>query len=97
MEPAPLKHKTVIDPAPTLGMFKLAEIEIDCSECGRRGRYNRDRAIERHGADMTMNKFMRLMANCPRDGNERRPCRVGCSALLYMFQGAPFTGKYQSD
>ena len=89
--------KPVTDPAPTLGMFKLPVIEIDCSECGRRGRYNRDRAIERHGPDMTMNAFMRLMANCPRDGDEKRPCRVGCSDLLYMFQGAPFTEKYRDD
>lgn len=80
----------VIDPAPTLGMFKLPMIELDCSECGRRGRYNRDRAIEMHGAGMTVNQFMRLKANCPRDGNHKAPCRVGCSALLYMFQGAPF-------
>lgn len=90
-------HQTIWTKAPTLGMFKLPEIEIDCSECGRRGKYNRDRAIERHGAEMTVNQFMRLMADCPREGNESRLCRVGCSDLLYMFQGAPFTGKYQGD
>lgn len=89
--------KPVIDPAPTLGIFKLPVIKLDCSECGRSGQYGRDRAIQRHGADMTLNEFMRLMANCPRDGNEKRPCRVGCSDLLYMFQGAPFTERYDGD
>lgn len=85
--------KPVIVPPPTLGMFKLPVIKITCSECGRAGQYSRDRAIERHGADMTLNAFMRLMANCPRDADEKRPCRVGCSDLLYMFQGAPFDDK----
>jgi hypothetical protein len=80
----------VFTPVPTLGMFKLPVIEIDCRECDRRGKYNRDRAIERHGAGMTMNQFMRLMAKCPRDGNEKHPCRVGCPDLAYMFHGAPF-------
>ena len=47
--------------------------------------------------DLTMNAFMRMVANCPRDGDEKRPCRVGCSDLLYMFQGAPFTEKYRDD
>jgi hypothetical protein len=83
-------HQTMWTKPPTLGMFNLPVIKLDCSECGRQGQYNRDRAIERHGRDMTLNQFMRMKANCPRDRNERRPCRVGCPDLVYMFTGAPF-------
>jgi len=92
-----IRIKPVTTITPTLGLFKLPVIEVDCSECGRRGRYNRDRAIERHGADMTVNQFMRLVANCPRDGDVKRPCRIGCADLAYMFQGAPFTDKFTGD
>lgn len=89
--------KPVTTIIPTLGLFKLPVIEIDCSECGRRGRYNRDRAIERHGPGMTLNAFMRLVASCPRDGDEKRPCRIGCPDLAYMFQGVPFTDKFTAE
>lgn len=75
---------------PTLGNFTLPTIELMCTECDRRGRYNLERARERHGPEMTLNQFMRITANCPRDGDAKRPCRVGCPDLAYMFTGAPF-------
>jgi len=85
--------KTVWSTVPTLGNFELPTIELLCTECDRRGRYNLERARAQHGDEMTLNQFMRLVANCPRDGDERRPCRIGCPDLAYMFTGAPFSDK----
>lgn len=87
-----MSARTIWSTVPTLGIFKLPQIEIICAECDRRGRYSLARAIEEHGPDMTLNQFMRLKANCPRDGNTQRPCRIGCPDLAYMFSEAPFDG-----
>lgn len=87
-------NKPTSSPAPTLGMFKLPRIRIDCNECDRHGEYDRDRAIARHGADMTMYDFMRLVANCPRRDDQRHPCRLGCYDLAYMFRAEPMTDSY---
>ncbi|KQV83213.1 hypothetical protein [Rhizobium sp. Root1220] len=70
----------VKDPNVTLGIFRLKRIEVFCPTCSRRGFYDRDRAIERHGADCTMFNFFQAVANC---SNPR--CLVGCPDLLYMF------------
>lgn len=83
--------KPVYSTVPTLENFELEWIEMVCSDCGRRGRYNRDRARAEHGLQMTLNQFMRMKANCTRDTDPLRPCGVGCPDLAYMYQSAPFS------
>lgn len=52
---------------PTLGTFPHPFVCIACRYCQRRGRYRRDRLIREHGADITLDDFVRLVsANCRR-------------------------------
>jgi len=79
--------KPVMTIAPTLGMFKRDVIRIDCAHCARKGLYSRDRAIQRHGKDFTLQSFIRLVArDCPRPVDK---CKAGCDDLIYMFNEAP--------
>lgn len=80
----------------TLAEFKLPEMILRCG-CGRMGRYNMARAIERYGPDMAIPDFidMKVSAVCPafKSGN----CRAGCDDLMYMFQATPYTAEYGAD
>jgi hypothetical protein len=41
-------------------------IEIVCDPCGRRGRYNVERLIAKHGADMRLPELRTILADCPK-------------------------------
>lgn len=73
-----------------LSDFKLPKIVIACS-CGRKGVYDRDRAIERLG-DILIREFIESVVRaCPdwrRDPDKTR-CRGGCDDLIYMFSNLP--------
>ncbi|OCJ04436.1 hypothetical protein A6U87_16525 [Rhizobium sp. AC44/96] len=69
---------------PTLGMFRLKKINVECSTCGRHGIYDRDRAIEQYGADCTMFDFFQGISNCRKSN-----CKAGCMDLIYMFMNVP--------
>ena len=79
-----------------LSDFKLQKIVIVCS-CGRRGEYDRDRAIERYG-NIEIREFISMKAKVCRLRNENpdlNKCGAGCDDLMYMFQAAPFTDEWR--
>ncbi|MEY9782255.1 hypothetical protein [Sinorhizobium fredii] len=81
----------------TLAEFKLPHMILNCAQCGRKGRYNVARLIERHGPDMPICNFIAMIGRtCPRWVNqtERQACGLGCDALVYMFMTAPATDAY---
>lgn len=62
---------------PTLGEFPQPMICVACRYCKRRGRYRRDRLIREHGADMTLDAFVKMVsADCRRaeDRTRSKPC-----------------------
>jgi hypothetical protein len=53
------------DHAHTLSDFRTPTLSIECESCGRRGRYNVARLIERYG-DMKLPELRHVLANCPK-------------------------------
>jgi hypothetical protein len=52
--------------AVTLADVREPTIEIVCEPCGRRGRYNVERLIAKHGADMRLPELLTIIAGCPK-------------------------------
>ncbi|WP_018236753.1 hypothetical protein [Ensifer sp. BR816] len=81
----------------TLAEFTLPHMVLSCSQCGRRGRYNVARLIEKHGAGMPIRDFINLMGRrCDRrmQLREHQRCGLGCDALVYMFMPKPAAEGY---
>ncbi|MEY9631276.1 hypothetical protein [Sinorhizobium fredii] len=81
----------------TLADFTKPHMVLNCMQCGRKGRYNVARLIERHGPDMPIRDFINLIGqSCCRWVNptERQECGLGCSDLIYMFMPAPATDAF---
>jgi hypothetical protein len=53
------------DHAHTLSDFRVPILSIECEPCGRRGRYNIARLIEKYG-DMKLPELRHVLANCPK-------------------------------
>lgn len=53
------------DHAHTLSDFRTVTLSIECEPCGRFGRYNVARLIERYG-DMKLPELRHALANCPK-------------------------------
>jgi hypothetical protein len=51
--------------AHTLSDFRGPTLSIECEPCGRRGRYNIARLMEKYG-DMKLPELRRVLANCPK-------------------------------
>jgi hypothetical protein len=51
--------------ARTLSDFRVPTLSIECEPCGRRGRYNVARLIEKYG-DMKLPELRHVLANCPK-------------------------------
>jgi hypothetical protein len=51
--------------AHTLSDFLVPILSIECEPCGRRGRYNVAKLIEKYG-DMKLSELGQLLANCPK-------------------------------
>jgi hypothetical protein len=51
--------------AHTLSDFRVPTLSIECASCGRRGRYNGAKLIEKHG-DAKLPELRLLLANCPK-------------------------------
>ncbi len=53
-----------VEGALTLGQVaeRTATLEVACRRCGRHGRYNVVRLVERHGAGMPMPELLRVLA-----------------------------------
>ncbi|WP_051000134.1 hypothetical protein [Sinorhizobium fredii] len=65
---------------------------LTCNQCGRKGRYNVARLIEKHGADMTIRDFIAAIGSTRHrwvNQAERRGCGLGCDDLVYMFMPKP--------
>ena len=51
--------------AHTLSDFRVPTLSIECERCGRRGRYNVARLIEKYG-DAKLPDLRHVLANCPK-------------------------------
>ncbi|AUX76430.1 hypothetical protein [Sinorhizobium fredii] len=81
----------------TLAEFTLPQMVLTCSQCGRKGRYNVARLIEKHGADMPIRDFINLIGqSCERRTQlrEHQRCGLGCDDLIYMFTPRPAAEGY---
>lgn len=78
----------------TLSEFTQSHMVLTCNQCGRKGRYNVARLIEKHGPDMPIRDFIdQIGQSCHRWVNPKKwqRCGLGCSDLLYMFSPPPAT------
>jgi hypothetical protein len=48
----------------TLADVREPTIEIACEPCGRHGRYNVERLLAKHGADMRLPDLLTIIADC---------------------------------
>jgi hypothetical protein len=55
----------VRDHAHTLSDFRTPTLSIECEPCGRRGRYNVARLMEKYG-DAKLPELRYVLANCPK-------------------------------
>ena len=51
--------------AHTLSDFRVPTLSIECEPCGRRGRYNVAKLIEKYG-DAKLPELRHILANCPK-------------------------------
>ena len=51
----------------TLADVREETLEIVCEPCGRRGRYNVERLMAKHGPGMRLPELKAILANCPKD------------------------------
>jgi hypothetical protein len=65
------------DHAHTLSDFLVPTLSIECEPCGRRGRYNVAKLIEKYG-DMKLPELRHVLANCPKARSQsiHDRCRV---------------------
>jgi hypothetical protein len=68
----------VRDHAHTLSDFRVPTPSIECEPCGRRGRYNVARRMEKYG-DAKLPELRLILANCPKAKafSFHDPCKVG--------------------
>jgi len=64
----------------TLHDLRVPTLSIECEACGRRGRYNVARLIERYG-DIKLPDLRHVLANCPKIRRNRRASMIvaGCA------------------
>ena len=53
------------DHAHTLSDFRVPTLSIECEPCGRRGRYNIARLMEKYG-DAKLPELLDVLADCPK-------------------------------
>jgi hypothetical protein len=63
------------------GALELAEyptpiVELGCTRCNKRGQYQRDELIAKHGRKMALPDLRHALAKCARDGKEGQACGV---------------------
>lgn len=62
----------------TLSDYPHAVINVACRYCSRRGRYRRGRLISQYGGDLSLDRFMRIIASdC--GYAQVRTVRAGCN------------------
>jgi hypothetical protein len=71
--------------AHTLSDFRVPTLSIECPACGRRGRYNVARLMEKYG-DAKLPDLRHTLANCPKANalsiNDRCKVRYGEDSRL---------------
>jgi hypothetical protein len=71
--------------AHTLSDFRVPTLSIECEPCGRRGRYNVARLMEKYG-DAKLPELRHVLANCPKAHahsiNDRCKVRYGEDSRL---------------
>jgi hypothetical protein len=71
--------------AHTLSDFRVPTLSIECEPCGRRGRYNVAKLMEKYG-DAKLPELRHILANCPKAHahsiNDRCKVRYGEDSRL---------------
>lgn len=81
----------------TLAEFTKPHMILNCVQCGRKGRYNVARLIEKHGPEMPIKDFIgHIGQSCQRWVRPAKweTCGLGCDDLVYMFSPAPATDEF---
>jgi hypothetical protein len=67
----------------TLSDVREPTITIVCEPCGRRGRYNVARLIERHGGDVRMPELLQTLSDRPKTDSVSfyDRCKAVCEGL----------------
>jgi hypothetical protein len=74
--PGTRSFNAVRENAHTLSDFRVPTLSIECEPCGRRGRYNVARLMEKYG-DAKLPELLQVLAQCHKDPLSMRDrCRV---------------------
>lgn len=72
----------------TLATYPYVVVRLDCTLCGRKGRYRLARLADRYGASCTLKELLELLASdCVHRGRQRHPIRPGCGARFRDLEG----------
>lgn len=72
----------------TLTPFPYVVVRLDCTLCGRKGRYRLARLADKYGASCTLKELLKLLAgDCKYRGRPRHPIRPGCGARFKDLEG----------
>lgn len=72
----------------TLATYPYVVVRLECSLCGRKGRYRLARLADKYGANCSLKELVELLAgDCKHRGRQRHPIRPGCGARLKDLAG----------
>ena len=77
----------------TLADVRSATLTIVCEPCARRGRYNVERLIAKHGLDMKMPDLRAMLANCDRARSSNVYDRCKARFAPYDCSGQLWSGR----
>ncbi len=61
---------------------KLRILHVECSRCGRKGRYSTARLVREYGAESSIEQFqLDITADCPRRTDPKIEMGNGCAPL----------------
>ena len=73
----------------TFATFPYVVVRLDCTLCGRKGRYRLARLADKYGANCTLKELLELLAgDCKYRGRQRHPIRPGCGARFKDLEGS---------
>lgn len=72
----------------TLATFPYVVVRLDCTLCGRKGRYRLARLADKYGAGCSLKDLLDLLAgDCKYRARQRHPIRPGCGARFRDLRG----------
>ena len=72
----------------TLATYPYVVVCLDCTLCGRKGRYRLARLADRYGANCGLKELLELLAgDCKYRGRQRHPIRPGGGARFRDLEG----------